>query len=101
KLNRNPEVRRTVIGQVLSYAAYLRALTVAEFEAVVCRPYFDRLESGELRGRSFAAGVAFLRDRQRQEAGRDTTDSWTEEQFLEQFDYYKSAGRMRLLIAVV
>ncbi len=41
KLNKNAEARRTVVGQVLSYAAYLRGLTIQEFERVVCRPYFD------------------------------------------------------------
>ena len=67
KLDRNAEVRRTVIGQILSYGAYLRSLTLSEFEAVVAKPYFygpDGRALG-LGGLTLAAGVRLLRDIQR------------------------------------
>lgn len=43
KLDRNPEVKRKVIGQVLGYGAYIWRLTYDAFEQQVVRPYFGSL----------------------------------------------------------
>ena len=98
KLNRNPEVRRTVVGQVLSYAAYLRHLSLAEFEDVVSRPYFDK--HSELRGHSLAEGVGILRAKRRQELGRESEDNWTAQRFIDEFEMQRTSGQMRLLVVV-
>jgi hypothetical protein len=41
KLDRNPEVKRKVIGQILGYGAYMWGLTYEAFEQQIVRPYFD------------------------------------------------------------
>ena len=35
KLQRNPEARRAVVAQILSYASYLRGITVADFDGLL------------------------------------------------------------------
>src|ERR1700752_4234399 len=41
KLDRNPEVKRKVVGQVLGYGAYLWGMTYEGFAGSVVRKYFD------------------------------------------------------------
>lgn len=72
KLDRNAEVRRSVIGQILGYASYLRDLTPEEFEAAVIRPYFDRNDG--VRGLTLADGVGHLIAEARRDAGASPAD---------------------------
>ena len=63
KLLRNPEARREVVAQALSYAAYLEDMTVDDFTRQVWRAYAERYLGSDLatldlpRGISRAAGV--------------------------------------------
>ncbi len=47
KLGRNSEARRAVIGQILTYAAYLKGLSIPALEEVL-RPHLDKAEAGSL-----------------------------------------------------
>jgi hypothetical protein len=70
KLRRNSEARRAVIAQILTYAAYLKGLSVGELEKIL-RPHLDRAEavsvldlvrgsdqSAEVEDAEFSAGLA-------------------------------------------
>jgi hypothetical protein len=70
KLRRNSEARRAVIGQILTYAAYLKGLAIPALEEIL-RPHLDKAEaasllelvrnseqSAEVEGVEFADGLA-------------------------------------------
>ncbi|MGE5281750.1 MAG: hypothetical protein ACM3N0_05410 [Chloroflexota bacterium] len=47
KLSRNSDARRAVIGQILTYAAYLKGLSIPAFEEIL-RPHLARAEVGSV-----------------------------------------------------
>jgi hypothetical protein len=47
KLRKNPEARRAVVAQVLSYASYLRGLTVEGFESIL-QPYLTKVNASSI-----------------------------------------------------
>jgi hypothetical protein len=47
KLRRNSEARRAVIGQILTYAAYLKGLSIPALEEVL-RPHLDKADASSL-----------------------------------------------------
>ncbi len=96
KLDRNPEVKRTVIGQVLGYAAYLWGMSYEQFENAVVRKYFDsdQCHSKDLRSVSLDDAMqAFVRE-------QSSGEGWSEETFRSKVEANLQSGRFRLMIVV-
>lgn len=96
KLDRNSEVKREVVGQVLGYAAYLWQMTYSQFEQEVARKYFDspRCNRNDLRG----VGLDEAMKRFREE--RSAESEWNEETFRQRLGDNLKSGRFRLVIVV-
>jgi hypothetical protein len=96
KLDRNPEVKRKVIGQVLGYGAYLWGMNYAQFEADVVRKYFDSAQChrGDLQGLPLDEAMERFRDEQ------SSGGEWEREAFRQQLEGNLKAGRIRLVIVV-
>jgi hypothetical protein len=84
KLGKNPEIRRSVVGQIFAYAAGLWEITYEEF---------DRLFAASLQGKSLADAIR---------AGFDESEAmdWREEDFRAAVSHNLRAGRFTLIIAV-
>jgi hypothetical protein len=97
KLDRNPEVKRKVLGQILGYGAHLWRMTYAHFEARVVRGYFDnpaRCHRSDLLGVSLAdAMTKFV-----EETGH--SGPWDEAEFHDALEDNLARGRLRLVIVV-
>jgi hypothetical protein len=99
KLDRNPEVKRKVIGQILGYAAYLWGMTYEKFEQDIARVYFD----SNLCPRRDFQGVALDEAMERfvQERKEQTPeDEWSRVAFRQSLADNLRDGRFRLLIVV-
>jgi hypothetical protein len=96
KLDRNPEVKRAVIGQVLGYGAYLWGMSYAQFEAEIVRKYFDsqHCHRQDLKGIALDDAMELFR------AERAMGDEWSKETFREQLEAKLKDGRFRLVIVV-
>ncbi|MCI0623890.1 MAG: hypothetical protein L0387_19915 [Acidobacteria bacterium] len=96
KLDRNPEVKRGVVAQVLGYAASLWGLTYEQFETLVARKYFDSptCHRPDLRGMALDDAVARFRDEQA------LGGEWDKSAFREQLADNLKRGRFRLVIVV-
>ncbi|QYK49986.1 MAG: hypothetical protein KF701_06210 [Anaerolineales bacterium] len=96
KLDRNPEVKRTVIGQILGYAAFLWKFSYEDFELGIVRKYFN---SAECHRPDFAdKSLDEAMEMFRQERGE--TDVWDRETFRSNLTENLEAGRIRLVIVV-
>jgi hypothetical protein len=96
KLDRNPEVKRTVIGQVLGYAAYLWGMSYEQFEASVVRKYFDSKQCHRADFNGLALDDAM--ERFRHECNLD--GNWRKEEFRQKLEANLLNGRFRLVIVV-
>jgi len=96
KLDRNPEVKRTVIGQVLGYGAYLWGMSYEQFESDVVRKYFGSDRCHRPDWRDLAVDDAMQRFREEQSLGGE----WDKSAFREQVTANLQAGRFRLIIVV-
>lgn len=85
KLARNPEARRAVVAQILTYAAYLRGLSI------------ERLEGEVLQEHLAKRGHATLTDLV---AGNDQTGSFDKEQFEAGLARSLQEGRFRLVLVL-
>jgi hypothetical protein len=107
KLDRNPEVKRTVIGQVLGYGAYLWGLSYDEFERQIVRPYFEnprRRHRHDFAGVSLGAAMERFRNEQGHEGQLadeigDESD-WSQDEFRRRLQRNLADGVMRLVIVV-
>jgi hypothetical protein len=84
KLGSNPEIRRSIIGQIFAYAAGFWKMTYEDF---------DRLFSARLKGVSLADAV-------RRRLSESDTDDWHSERFRLSVTDNLAAGRFTLVIAV-
>jgi hypothetical protein len=84
KLGSNPEIRRSIIGQIFAYAAGFWKMTYEDF---------DRLFSARLQGVSLADAV-------RRRLSESDTDDWHSERFRLSVTDNLAAGRFTLVIAV-
>lgn len=96
KLDRNSEVKRTVIGQVLGYASYLWGMTYAQFETAVARKYFDSDQCHRTDLRSVPLDNAMQMFIKEQSSG----EGWNGEAFRDQLETNLRNGRFRLIIVV-
>lgn len=96
KLDRNPDVKRTVIGQVLGYGAYFWGMDFEQFEAEVARKYFDSAACHRADLQGVPLADAMDRFRQEQALG----DEWDEAAFRAQLEANLNNGRFRLVIVV-
>lgn len=96
KLDRNPEVKRTVIGQVLGYAAYLWGMSYEQFESAVVRKYFDSKQCH----RADLNGVALDDALERFRHERNFNGEWQKEEFRQKLGANLLNGRFRLVIVV-
>ncbi len=96
KLDRNPEAKRKVIGQVLGYGAYVWGMTYEIFDSQVARAYFESAECPRPDLRGLALDEAMERFRGEQALGGE----WSRETFREQLQANLAAGRFRLVIVV-
>lgn len=84
KLGKNPEIRRSVVGQIFAYAAGLWEISYEEF---------DRLFARSLQGKSLADAI-------RAALGESEGADWREEDFRAAVTHNLRAGRFTLIIAV-
>lgn len=96
KLDRNPEVKRKVVAQVLGYAASLWGYEYEQFELDVARKYFagPDCQTPELRGMSLGDAMTRFIE------GRGLSDGWDQRQFRDNLAANLRAGRFRLVIVV-
>lgn len=96
KLDRNPEVKRKVIGQVLGYAAFLWGMSYEQFESDVARKYFDSERCHRCDLQEVALDDAVEKFRNEQSLGGE----WEKEYFRGQLEANLQNGRFRLIIVV-
>ncbi len=99
KLDRNPEVKRKVIGQILGYAAYLWGMTYEAFEQKIARVYFDsnRCPRSDLKGVALDEAMErFVQGQKKQSPDVE----WSREAFRQAVTTNLTEGRFRLLIVV-
>jgi hypothetical protein len=96
KLDRNQEVKRKVVGQILSYAAHLWGMSYEQFEADLVRAYFDSQECHRHDLATMALDDAMEQFRQEQISNGD----WSKESFRENLTRNLKEGRFRLVIVV-
>ena len=84
KLEKNPEIRRSVVGQLFAYASGLWEITYEEF---------DRAFSASSQGTSLADAV-------RVRLSESESADWNEEEFRAAVSHNLRAGRFTLIIAV-
>jgi hypothetical protein len=89
KLRRNAEIRREVIAQALSYAAFLEGMDVEAFTEQVVNPYLQFRGRTELLGQPLPRIAAAL-------AGSEVDD----DEFLSTLESALAEGSFRILIAV-
>ena len=89
KLRSNPEVRREVLAQALSYGAFLEGMTVESFFDGVARPYLSKVHGDRLGGFDLPAAVAAL-------AGAEIDHA----NFWEGLERSLNSGGFRILIVV-
>lgn len=96
KLDRNPEVKRKVIGQVLGYGAYLWGWSYEQFEAEIVRKYFGspQCPHGVLEGMTLVEAMEWFRQEQ------STGGEWSPGDFRAAVTENLAAGRLRLMIVV-
>ena len=58
KLRKNPEIRREVIAQAVSYAAYLEGMEPAEFENDIVKPWLESEYGDEVASLELSAAIA-------------------------------------------
>ena len=96
KLDRNPDVKRKVVGQILSYAAYLWGMSYQQFETDVVRVYFDSAKCHRPGLAAMALDDAMEQFRQEQ----ISTGDWSKESFREDLTRNLKEGRFRLIVVV-
>jgi hypothetical protein len=62
KLRSNPEVRREVLAQALSYGAFLEGMSIDEFVDSIARPFLTKTHGSNIDGLNLPSAVAALAD---------------------------------------
>lgn len=89
KLRRNSEVRREVIAQALSYAAFLEGMDVDDFDTRVVQPFLVRRSRSDLLNLPLPTVAAALAD-----------SEIDEDEFLSNLETVLAEGNFRILIVV-